>query len=144
MKTLTSAGGVIVCSVLQRWYVLILKDMKGAWTFPKGIVEKRETRQSAALREIFEEVGLSRIKMLAPLTPVHYTFKRNGMFKKTVYYYLFISKIRTKAKPQKTEGVRDAKWVQLRHARDIIGYRETNIPLLEETWKFITHPTYSG
>lgn len=38
--------------------VLIIKQVQGHWCFPKGHVEKHESEQETALREIYEETGL--------------------------------------------------------------------------------------
>ncbi|MEK7544406.1 MAG: NUDIX domain-containing protein [Patescibacteria group bacterium] len=133
MKEAVSAGGVIVCPILNRWYVLILRDMNGTWTFPKGLIEKGETPEEAATREIHEEVGINGLTFLAPLHSIHYFYKRNGVVKKNVHYFIFQSKICTKPQVQKEEGISEARWVTIDQAIRLIGYRETNVRLLEET-----------
>lgn len=133
MKTETSAGGVIVCAVDRTWYVLLLRDMNDTWTFPKGLIELGESPQEAAVREIGEEVGISDLILLRPLSPIRYTYKRNGIVHKTVHYFLFQAKTRIRPIVQKEEGIQEAKWVAIDEAMNIIGYRETNVRLLEET-----------
>lgn len=133
MKIETSAGGVIVCAVDLTWSVLLLRDMNDTWTFPKGLIESGESPQEAAVREIGEEVGISDLTLLGPLSPIRYTYKRNGVVHKTVHYFLFQSKTRTHPIVQKEEGIQEAKWVAIDEAMNIIGYRETNVRLLEET-----------
>lgn len=137
MKIKTSAGGVIVSLVKRQWHVLILRDMNGMWTFPKGLIEKGENPKSAAMREITEEVGIDRLTLYSPLTPIQYFYKRNGTIEKTVHYFLFTARTRIRPKPQKEEGISDAKWVPIKRAREIIGYRKTNVVLLEEAWKLL-------
>lgn len=137
MKTETSAGGVIVCAVDRTWYVLLLRDMNATWTFPKGLIELGESPQEAAVREIGEEVGIGDLTLLAPLSPIRYTYKRNGIVSKTVYYFLFQAKTRIQPIVQKEEGIQEAKWVAIDEAMNIIGYRETNVRLLEEVKKIV-------
>lgn len=138
MKTEHSAGGVIVCRLRNaRNYVLILKDMNDTWTFPKGFIEKGELAEEAARREIKEEVGISGLKFQTPLPPIQYFYKRKGTIKKTVQYFVFLSDIRTKPNVQKKEGIHEARWVSFGKAIDMIGYRETNAGLLEETKKYL-------
>lgn len=144
MKTETSAGGIIVCHANNQWCVLIMKDMNDAWTFPKGLIEKDEKPQDAALREIKEEVGMSNLKFVAPLTPIQYFYQRHGTMKKTVHYFIFRSMVRIRPRVQKEEGIKEAKWVSISDAIDMIGYRETNVPLLEETWKLLQLRTYKN
>lgn len=144
MKREVSAGGLIVCPIHKQWYVLILKDMNETWTFPKGLIEKGERPEDAAAREIEEEVGIVDLKLIAPLPDVQYFYKRHTTIEKTVHYFVFVSMTRMKPKPQKEEGIREAQWVKMVRAIDMIGYRETNVKLLEETWKLLMLRTYKN
>ncbi len=137
MKTEVSAGGVIVCSLHHTWYVLVLRDMNDSWTFPKGLIEEGESPKQAARREIQEEVGIGNLEFLRTLSPVHYTYIRNGTVHKTVHYFLFRSHSRAAPTVQKEEGIREAKWIPLEEAIATVGYRETNVRLLEEAEKVI-------
>jgi len=49
----------------------------GRWSFPKGNIERDETPEATALREIAEETGLplSRLRIVTPLPPVKYAFR---------------------------------------------------------------------
>lgn len=134
MKTEISAGGVVVRKRKKSRQVLLMKDMKGNWTFPKGIIEKDEVPELAAKREVLEEVGIKSLKLIKTLTPIHYMYKRGDLISKTVHYFLFQSLKNEALKPQKEEGVREAKWVNLRKAIGIIGYQKTNKPVLEEAY----------
>jgi len=78
MKTEISAGGVVVRKKKGEWQVLLIRDMNDTWTFPKGKIEKGETRKSAATREIKEEVGLTAIRYIAPAKVIHYFYKRGS------------------------------------------------------------------
>lgn len=140
MKRELSAGGVVVCPIRDTYYVLLLKDRNETWTFPKGLIEKGENPEHAAKREIMEEVGIDRPSLCSSLAPIQYFYKRNGTIKKTVHYFLFTTKTRIRPKPQKEEGISAAKWVPIKRVIEIIGYRETNVPLLEEAWKKLTPP----
>ena len=90
MKTEHSAGGVILRLHNTVWQVLLIKDMSGNWTFPKGKLEKNETSRDAAIREIWEEVGMKNLIYKAMLPSVSYTYKRKGAIKKlSITFYLF-------------------------------------------------------
>src|SRR3989344_4262748 len=110
MKTETSAGGVIVKKSGSSWSVLLMQDMSDTWTFPKGGIEKGETPAEAAKREIAEEVGLRSVECLAPLTSISYSYKKNGLVKKTVQYFLFHANGSEPIVCQKKEGIKTAKW----------------------------------
>ena len=144
MKTESSAGGVIACHVGNQWFFLLLKDMNGMWTFPKGIIENGERAEDAAAREIKEEVGVTGLKLLLPLPPIEYLYRRNGITKKSVQYFVFLSPIRRKPVVQREEGIREARWCSINDAMTMIGYRETNVQLLEETWKLVKRQISNG
>jgi len=130
MKTEFSAGGVVVRKFAQTWQVLLMKDMNNTWTFPKGKLEKGETRKGAASREIGEEVGLTHLQFIVPIKTVHYVYKRNTLIAKTVYFFLFELTKPQRIVCQKEEGIRDAKWMSFEEAMEKIGYPKTNMPVL--------------
>jgi bis(5'-nucleosidyl)-tetraphosphatase len=131
MKIEKSAGGIIVRRVSKTWEMLLIKDMNGNWTFPKGIIESGEIAESTALREIKEEVGLTALKYIDLLGNVNYSFKRDGnTVNKTVTYYLFILTLPQNISCQIEEGISDYCWVKLDIATEIVGYPKTNSHLI--------------
>ena len=53
------ACGAVVYTILNgRIHYVIIQQKEGFHGFPKGHVEKNETEEETALREIYEEVGL--------------------------------------------------------------------------------------
>jgi 8-oxo-dGTP pyrophosphatase MutT (NUDIX family) len=138
MKAETSAGGVIVRKMNSVWHVLCIRDMNSSWTFPKGLIEPDETREAAAAREIQEETGLTHVSLHAPIKSIKYIYRKNGLIQKTVHYFLFIL---TRDQPvvcQKSEGIKEAKWMSFPDAKKSIGYRDTNVDLLERVQKILT------
>ena len=58
------------------------------WVFPKGLIDKGESKEEAALREVEEETGIKG-KILKSLSPIEYWYVQEGeKIKKTVYYFL--------------------------------------------------------
>ena len=53
-----SAGAITYTVINETVYYLLIKDFHGNWGFAKGHLEKGETEQMAAFREIKEEVGI--------------------------------------------------------------------------------------
>ena len=132
MKKETSAGGIIVRKHKTGWQVLLIVDMNGAWTFPKGKIEKGETKNTAAMREIGEEVGLTKLRLVGSVDTIHYVYRRNGLIDKTVFYALFLYTGKEKLACQKEEGINDAQWFSFAQALKRVGYVDTNIPLLQK------------
>lgn len=133
MKREFSAGGVIIAYKNKSSYILLIKDKKNKWTFPKGLIERGEAREDTAVREVAEEVGIKKLKLIRKLTPVKYFYKWEGKLRqKYVYYYLFENSATEKLKPQHEEGIMAVKWFSFNKALDIIGYKRTNLKILKE------------
>ncbi len=137
MKTEVSAGGIVVRTHRGDWDVLLVQDMNDVWTFPKGLVEKTEDYEGAAVREIREEVGLTHLKLLTKLPLIRYMYQKDGLISKTVHYFLFHMTGTQKIVEQKEEGIHYATWKPIDDALKIIGYPETNKPLLTKTKQWI-------
>ncbi|MBI5061189.1 MAG: NUDIX domain-containing protein [Candidatus Aenigmarchaeota archaeon] len=73
MKTEISAGGV----VFRGKKILLIKDSYGRWSLPKGHIEKGETAEQAALREIKEETGIDG-RIIELLGEIKYFFQLKG------------------------------------------------------------------
>lgn len=138
MKTETSAGGIIVKKFSRGWKVLLLKDMNNTWTFPKGLVESAEAYEETASREIAEEVGLSPVRLVTPVERIEYTYRRSGVIKKTVHYFLFEYKGRQHPVCQTSEGIQEADWFPFAQAYKRVGYAKTNLPLLKKAYTLVT------
>ncbi len=133
MKTEISAGGVIYKRQNNIYLILILKDKNDNWTFPKGLIEKNESKETAAKREIAEEVGLKDIRLCDELSPIGYWYKwKEDIVKKKVFYFLFEDIGNEQPVPQNEEGIQEVKWVPLTKAKEIVGYPKTNKPVIEE------------
>jgi 8-oxo-dGTP pyrophosphatase MutT (NUDIX family) len=60
-----SAGAVIFRRTEgETEFLVIYSERNGIWGFPKGHREKGETERNAALREIFEETGLTKLEFI--------------------------------------------------------------------------------
>lgn len=80
-----TAGGI----VFNGDRVLVLRNLKGAWVFPKGHVELGESHEQAALREVQEESGLhARIVGKAGMSSFHfYSYMDKAVHRKIVYWF---------------------------------------------------------
>lgn len=131
MKREVSAGGIIYKQIGKSFRILLLKDSKGEWTFPKGLVEKGEEKIATAKREISEEVGLTSITYVNEIDRVSYFYKWQGeLVAKTVYYYLFKFTGVEKPIPQKEEGIQEITWFAPERALELVGYKNTNQKIL--------------
>jgi bis(5'-nucleosidyl)-tetraphosphatase len=88
----TSSGALIYRDdpVRSARLFLVLHYPAGHWDFPKGAVEKGETQEQAARREIFEETGI-RVESFIPgfKKEIEYYYRRqNNLAHKRVIFYL--------------------------------------------------------
>lgn len=88
MKKATSAGGVLVKIIGNHPHILLIRDKKYQdWVLPKGHVEEGETIEEAALREVREEAGLSKVKIVTSLG-VAKRYVEKADEQKTIHYFL--------------------------------------------------------
>ncbi|MEJ6775748.1 MAG: NUDIX domain-containing protein [Crocinitomicaceae bacterium] len=101
-----AAGGIVES---KEGFLII--ERNGFWDIPKGKMEKEETPEESALREIEEECGIYGhvIDQLLTITYHTYLFKGRLVLKKTYWYKLNYSgnDILT---PQLDEGITKAQW----------------------------------
>ena len=108
--TFLKAAGGIVQSIEQPSRYLFIKRW-GKWDLPKGKIEKVETPEAGAIREIKEECnveGLQRIKKLPSTLHVYFMYEK-FVVKKT-HWYLFSGSIHQELVPQEEEDISEVKW----------------------------------
>lgn len=132
-----SSGGIVYKEENSRFFILLLKDSKGKWTFPKGLIEEDEDPVLCAQREIREEAGVKKVRFVKELGSVHYKYTfEERLIDKTVFYFLFKLIGIPTLKPQKEEGIQEVSFIDLDKAKDIIGYEKTNGPILSKIEDF--------
>jgi len=92
MKKQVSSGGIIFKKEDGKLEVaLITRRNRTIWCLPKGKVEKSESFEEAAKRELREETGLEG-ELVKKIGYIHYFYsvkEEQIRFSKTVYFYLF-------------------------------------------------------
>ena len=91
--------------------ILFIKRL-GKWDLPKGKMEKGESREESAVREIEEETGLSDVELVQFInTTYHIYVERNGekILKCTHWFEMNFDGEDT-SKPQIEEGITEVAW----------------------------------
>jgi len=91
LKKQTSAGGVIYKKNDSSIQIALISVRNGqAWCLPKGIVDKGETTEETAVREVREETGLNGriIDALGEINYWYFVREENIKCRKKVYFYL--------------------------------------------------------
>lgn len=102
-----AAGGIVHNAQGQ----ILMIFRRGMWDFPKGKVEKDETNENAAMREVLEETGVkARITNPVPFSVFH-TYDTYGpkMLKETLWYEM--ESETDSLCPQTEEQIVQAVWV---------------------------------
>lgn len=110
-KIMEAAGGLVFNTTGE---VLAIRRM-GFWDLPKGKIEKGESPEDAAVREVQEETGLFQISLDNFLMHSYHTYidprKNRRVLKKTHWYKM--RTIESKLTPQTEEDIESALWLAL-------------------------------
>jgi len=126
---INAAGGVVMNA--EKEVLMIYR--RGKWDFPKGKVEEGETIEDAALREVSEETGLTKLSIKEPLPSTFHTYKLGGKWVgKTTAWYIMNVGAEEPLIPQTEEDIVEARWVKISEVSNLL---KDSYPNLQELWK---------
>ena len=137
-KIIIASGPVIV----ENGKVLLNKHGEDVfWKFCGGKVEDYNTNLADnARREVKEEMGITRIRVIAPLGRIDWWFRerrgtahspKGALVNKFAYYFLMQVPTQTKLKAQKSELIRAVRFVPIVQALKLSGYKDVQ-PVLKK------------
>ena len=102
-----AAGGVVTNK--KGKVLFIYRNDK--WDLPKGKLDKGESIEECAIREVEEETGVKKLKIENFLKTTYHIFKRNGTYKlKEVHWFAMKTSYDGPLKGQINEGIEKVKW----------------------------------
>jgi len=107
--TVIEAGGGLVHTDKD---TVLLIFRNGKWDLPKGKLDEGEATDTAALREVREETGLTALQLEEPLTVTYHTYYQNEkLILKESHWFLMKSPEQQNLIPQLEEGIEKCEWV---------------------------------
>jgi 8-oxo-dGTP pyrophosphatase MutT (NUDIX family) len=134
-----SSGGVVLRAIAGEWHIALIEPQreelktskasqkKAVLALPKGLVDKGETPQETAVREVREETGVS-AELITKLTDIKYVYVRSWgdgerVFKIVSFYLLkYVSGEIGEIAPEMRIEVKQALWVPLAEAPQKLAY----------------------
>ena len=104
------AAGGLVENENGEWLLIY---RRGKWDLPKGKLDKGGKLDACAVREVEEETGLKKVKLLQPLCLTWHTYYEGTKFilKESHWYKMKVSGSQTLV-PQTEEDILEVKWVK--------------------------------
>ncbi len=110
------------------------------WDLPKGKVEKGESLETTAKREIGEECGVHDVTLnYFIITTYHLYYAKKNILKATHWYHLNSNEENPKLVPQKEEGIQKVEWISEDNLDEVYENTYENIKLLLNTFLKIKH-----
>lgn len=115
-KKIKAAGGV----VFNQNGELLMIFRRHMWDLPKGKLDPGEKKKIAAMREVTEETGVQKLRILKKLTKSWHTYRLENNVKilKVTHWYLMITDDKSALIPQAEEGIEIVQWVNVDQLSD--------------------------
>ena len=116
--SIEAAGGLVKNNegkylFIKRW---------GVWDLPKGKIEKDESHENAAIREVEEETGISKLKIEEKLPDTYHVYQTDKRFVlKRTSWFLMLEEDVGASKPQLDEGITEVVWFNNEESRKVLS-----------------------
>ena len=132
IKVSKAAGGLVYN---QKGEVLFI-FRGGKWDLPKGGMDKGETTEETAIREVEEETGVQNLNIERKLQKTYHVFRRNGKYKlKITQWYEMRTDFEGDLIGQLDEGIEKVAWLSPTQIEEALKNSYENIKLLFEDEK---------
>ncbi|HSB39982.1 MAG TPA: NUDIX domain-containing protein [Gaiellaceae bacterium] len=128
MKREFSAGGVLVRRLRGEWVFAAIRPAgkpEGLWALPKGRIDRGESAEATAVREVTEETGAEG-RSAGKLGDIRYVFTWSGerVFKVVSFYLVRYSRGRLGDLPPATaHEVDEVQWLRLDQGERLLAYK---------------------
>ncbi len=128
---ITAAGGLVENEKGE----FLLIHRRGKWDLPKGKLEKGESIEACAVREVEEETGLQNLELKKLITITYHTYDEFGkhMLKDSHWYRMNVSGKQVLT-PQTEEDIVEVKWVK---KKDLKLYLDNSYPSIKDVLSLV-------
>ncbi|NCP46611.1 MAG: NUDIX domain-containing protein [Flavobacteriales bacterium] len=114
---IVAAGGKVTNNEGKTLFIFRL----GKWDLPKGKLEKKESVEQAAIREVEEECGISQLTILNHIKDTYHIYELNDklVLKQSIWYEMKTTDT-AKLVPQTEENITDARWMTTKEIENIV------------------------
>ena len=133
---ITAAGGIVTDKTGR---ILVIKRF-GYWDLPKGKVEKKETLEEAAVREVEEECGISGVRIKNQVGSMFHLYRspfhpepNNLVLKETFWFEMDYAGNET-PKPQYSESIEEVCWMEINELSRFFSNTYPNLVELMENY----------
>ncbi len=119
-----AAGGIVQNEKKEMLFIF----RRGKWDLPKGKMEKRESAEECAQREVEEETGVSGLVLKKKVGETYHTYDEYGkhILKISHWFYYTCAKEQD-LKPQTEEDITETKWVKTKDIKEPMSNSYENI-----------------
>ena len=104
-----AAGGIVQNEEKDLLFIF----RRGKWDLPKGKIEKNESPELAATREIEEETGVKKLKLKKKIGTTYHIYDEFGKhFLKISHWYYFTCPTKQDIQAQAIEDITEVKWIK--------------------------------
>ncbi len=131
-KIIEAAGGLVENSSNELLFIF----RNGVWDLPKGKVEKNESLNEAALREVEEECGIKDLKLESFFDKTYHIYDyKNQLIFKITHWFTMTSNSNTKLTPQLEEGITNVAFLDVETQKEAVKNTYPNLKLLLEKYR---------
>lgn len=127
----SAAGGLVLNAPKEILFIY----RNGIWDLPKGRIEKGESTEIAAIREVEEECGIFNLSIVNKLVTTYHIYYQNGNKLKETHWFLMTSNYKKQLIPQLEEGITEVVFKNSVATKQALKSTYANIKLVYDTYK---------
>jgi 8-oxo-dGTP pyrophosphatase MutT (NUDIX family) len=125
-KLIVAAGGIVRNDNNE----ILMIFRRGKWDLPKGKLDKGESIEDCAIREVEEETGIQHTKLISPFTTTYHVYDEFGkhILKESHWYNMHSPGVQ-KTVPQSSEQITAIEWTDEKRRKEIL---KVSYPLIKD------------